>query len=175
LGRLVVRPWKLSYLPGQLARWRRGRGRVSPRGARQVPTPDWGRAPRRRSERCRWPKCRPGHLSHGGPDDRRNIHLAAGWSGPGGGGGSPPQSGSPAAASAGGPAGDDAGARGRTGGMVRRPGQHELRYWDGQRWTEYVSNRGTQGVDPLWARGPPGVIGGPRAPPCVAARAGGRA
>jgi Protein of unknown function (DUF2510) len=26
-------------------------------------------------------------------------------------------------------------------------GGHELRYWDGQRWTEHVSDRGTQGVD----------------------------
>jgi len=27
-------------------------------------------------------------------------------------------------------------------------GRHELRYWDGQRWTEHVSDRGTQAVDP---------------------------
>jgi hypothetical protein len=26
--------------------------------------------------------------------------------------------------------------------------RHELRYWDGQQWTEHVSDRGTQGVDP---------------------------
>jgi Protein of unknown function (DUF2510) len=26
--------------------------------------------------------------------------------------------------------------------------RHELRYWDGQRWTEQVADRGTQGVDP---------------------------
>jgi len=25
--------------------------------------------------------------------------------------------------------------------------RHELRYWDGQRWTEHVSDRGTQTVD----------------------------
>lgn len=28
-------------------------------------------------------------------------------------------------------------------------GRHELRYWDGQRWTEHVSDRGAAGVDPL--------------------------
>jgi len=28
-------------------------------------------------------------------------------------------------------------------------GRHELRYWDGQRWTEHVSDRGAPGVDPL--------------------------
>lgn len=28
-------------------------------------------------------------------------------------------------------------------------GRHELRYWDGTRWTEYVSNRGATGHDPL--------------------------
>ena len=27
--------------------------------------------------------------------------------------------------------------------------RHELRYWDGQRWTERVSDRGTQGVDSM--------------------------
>jgi hypothetical protein len=27
--------------------------------------------------------------------------------------------------------------------------QHELRFWDGQRWTEHVVDRGTQAVDPL--------------------------
>ncbi len=27
--------------------------------------------------------------------------------------------------------------------------RHELRYWDGQRWTEHVSTRGAAGVDPL--------------------------
>jgi hypothetical protein len=27
-------------------------------------------------------------------------------------------------------------------------GRHELRYWDGQQWTEHVSDRGTQAVDP---------------------------
>lgn len=35
-------------------------------------------------------------------------------------------------------------------GWFADPGaRHELRYWDGQRWTEHVSDRGTQGVDPL--------------------------
>jgi hypothetical protein len=35
-------------------------------------------------------------------------------------------------------------------GWFTDPGRrHELRYWDGQRWTEHVSDRGTQGVDPL--------------------------
>lgn len=27
--------------------------------------------------------------------------------------------------------------------------RHELRYWDGQRWTEQVADRGTQAVDPV--------------------------
>lgn len=27
--------------------------------------------------------------------------------------------------------------------------RHELRYWDGSRWTEHVSSRGHQGVDPF--------------------------
>jgi hypothetical protein len=27
--------------------------------------------------------------------------------------------------------------------------RHELRYWDGQRWTEHVVNRGAQAVDPV--------------------------
>jgi hypothetical protein len=27
--------------------------------------------------------------------------------------------------------------------------RHELRYWDGQRWTERVSDRGAQAVDPM--------------------------
>jgi Protein of unknown function (DUF2510) len=27
--------------------------------------------------------------------------------------------------------------------------RHELRYWDGQQWTEQVSDRGTQAVDPI--------------------------
>jgi preprotein translocase subunit SecF len=35
-------------------------------------------------------------------------------------------------------------------GWFADPGRrHELRYWDGQRWTEHVSDRGTQGVDPI--------------------------
>jgi hypothetical protein len=35
-------------------------------------------------------------------------------------------------------------------GWLADPGRrHEFRYWDGQRWTEHVSDRGTQGVDPL--------------------------
>jgi hypothetical protein len=35
-------------------------------------------------------------------------------------------------------------------GWFADPGRrHEFRYWDGQRWTEHVSDRGTQGVDPL--------------------------
>jgi hypothetical protein len=33
-------------------------------------------------------------------------------------------------------------------GWFADPGRrHELRYWDGQRWTEHVSDRGTQAVD----------------------------
>jgi hypothetical protein len=35
-------------------------------------------------------------------------------------------------------------------GWFADPGRrHELRYWDGQRWTGHVSDRGTQGRDPL--------------------------
>jgi hypothetical protein len=35
-------------------------------------------------------------------------------------------------------------------GWFADPGRrHELRYWDGQRWTEHVSDRGTQAVDPM--------------------------
>jgi hypothetical protein len=34
-------------------------------------------------------------------------------------------------------------------GWFADPGRrHDLRYWDGRRWTEHVSDRGTQGVDP---------------------------
>ena len=47
--------------------------------------------------------------------------------------------GSPAATPAGSPA-----------GWHRDPAQrHELRYWDGTRWTEHVSDTGRAGVDPL--------------------------
>lgn len=28
-------------------------------------------------------------------------------------------------------------------------GRHELRYWDGQRWTRHVSDEGVQDSDPL--------------------------
>ena len=67
-------------------------------------------------------------------------------SGPGGGGRDPPQPGSRSAAHAG-----ALGAASHTGGVVppdpsRR---HELRCWDGQRWTQRVADRGIQGVDPL--------------------------
>jgi hypothetical protein len=35
-------------------------------------------------------------------------------------------------------------------GWFADPGRrHELRYWDGQRWTEHVSDHGVQGTDPL--------------------------
>jgi hypothetical protein len=35
-------------------------------------------------------------------------------------------------------------------GWFPDPGRrHELRYWDGHRWTEHVSDRGTQRVDPV--------------------------
>jgi hypothetical protein len=35
-------------------------------------------------------------------------------------------------------------------GWFADPGRrHELRFWDGQRWTEHVFDRGTQGVDPV--------------------------
>ncbi|HZC99787.1 MAG TPA: DUF2510 domain-containing protein [Actinomycetes bacterium] len=34
-------------------------------------------------------------------------------------------------------------------GWFADPGRrHELRYWDGQKWTEHVADHGTQGVDP---------------------------
>jgi hypothetical protein len=35
-----------------------------------------------------------------------------------------------------------------TGWFADPSRRHELRYWDGQRWTEQVADRGTQGVDP---------------------------
>jgi hypothetical protein len=35
-------------------------------------------------------------------------------------------------------------------GWFADPGRrHEVRYWDGQRWTEHVSDRGTQRLDPM--------------------------
>jgi Protein of unknown function (DUF2510) len=40
-------------------------------------------------------------------------------------------------------------ATGPAGWFADPGGRHELRYWDGQRWTGHVSDRGTQGVDPL--------------------------
>jgi hypothetical protein len=36
-----------------------------------------------------------------------------------------------------------------TGWFADPSRRHELRYWDGQRWTDHVSDRGTQAVDPL--------------------------
>jgi Scramblase/Protein of unknown function (DUF2510) len=33
-------------------------------------------------------------------------------------------------------------------------GRHQLRYWDGQAWTEHVSSNGAQSVDPLEASSP---------------------
>jgi len=37
-------------------------------------------------------------------------------------------------------------------GWFADPGRrHELRYWDGQRWTEHISDHGTHGVDPMSA------------------------
>ena len=32
-------------------------------------------------------------------------------------------------------------------------GRHELRYWDGSRWTEHVSDRGVAGIDPMQPKG----------------------
>jgi hypothetical protein len=40
-------------------------------------------------------------------------------------------------------------ASGPAGWFADPGGRHELRYWDGQRWTEHVSDRGTQGVNPV--------------------------
>jgi hypothetical protein len=41
-------------------------------------------------------------------------------------------------------------AQGLEAGWFPDPGAaHELRYWDGARWTEHVSDSGTQAVDPL--------------------------
>ncbi|MBS43376.1 MAG: Tellurium resistance protein [Nocardioides sp.] len=37
-------------------------------------------------------------------------------------------------------------------------GRHQLRYWDGSRWTEHVADNGTASVDPL--EGPPQASGG---------------
>ena len=40
--------------------------------------------------------------------------------------------------------------QGAVPGWYRDPGgRHELRYWDGLRWTEHVFDRGTQAVDPI--------------------------
>jgi hypothetical protein len=33
-------------------------------------------------------------------------------------------------------------------------GRHQLRYWDGTRWTEHVSDNGVSGVDPLDGQAP---------------------
>ena len=33
-------------------------------------------------------------------------------------------------------------------------GRHQLRYWDGNAWTEHVTTNGVQGVDPLQPKGP---------------------
>ena len=33
--------------------------------------------------------------------------------------------------------------------------RHELRYWDGERWTDHVSDRGTTGIDPIDHSGAP--------------------
>jgi hypothetical protein len=40
-------------------------------------------------------------------------------------------------------------------------GRHQLRYWDGARWTEHVSDRGRQSVDPVHATGPASNVAGP--------------
>jgi hypothetical protein len=40
-------------------------------------------------------------------------------------------------------------ASGPAGWFADPSGRHEFRYWDGQRWTMHVSDRGTQRVDPL--------------------------
>ena len=39
-------------------------------------------------------------------------------------------------------------------------GQHELRYWDGETWTDHVSDEGQQATDPI----PPPPPGGVPAP-----------
>ena len=38
-------------------------------------------------------------------------------------------------------------------------GRHELRFWDGERWTDHVSSQGRQGVDPLQSPPPPVQVG----------------
>lgn len=47
-------------------------------------------------------------------------------------------------------------------------GRHQLRWWDGNEWTEYVSDQGTQATDPLSGETPP-------PPPGAGARRSGRA
>jgi hypothetical protein len=65
------------------------------------------------------------------------------------------------------PATQPVGARGQgiaPAGWFADPGRrHELRYWDGQRWTEHVSDRGIPGVDTV------PVAEGPRSRPPDAA------
>jgi len=34
-------------------------------------------------------------------------------------------------------------------------GRAELRYWDGQAWTDHISNGGVQGTDPFTSSGQP--------------------
>ena len=42
-------------------------------------------------------------------------------------------------------------APGPAGWFADPGGRHEFRYWDGQRWTEHVSDHGIHGVDPMSA------------------------
>ena len=32
-------------------------------------------------------------------------------------------------------------------------GRHQMRYWDGQQWTDYVSDAGAQSTDPVGSPG----------------------
>jgi hypothetical protein len=56
-------------------------------------------------------------------------------------------------------------------------GVHELRYWNGNSWTEHVSDQGTTGQDPLTVELPPPADAfppPPAPPPAAAAPAGGK-
>jgi hypothetical protein len=51
-------------------------------------------------------------------------------------------------------------------------GAHELRYWDGNAWTEHVSDQGTTGQDPVTTEYPPPALGFPPPPPAPPAAEG---
>ena len=52
-------------------------------------------------------------------------------------------------------------------------GTHDLRYWNGNAWTEHVSDQGTTGQDPLTTQYPPPLNGFPPPPTPSAGQVGG--